>query len=331
MAEPEDDDVDQVADAEEDEVVDGQVDQEDDDQWDEEDDEDVDLLEAEDSAPWSPLPLSVARRYQEQHPDARPNFSFPTVYEENRTEKIRDLATAQAQGAITHRRAAEQVAAELGIEEYDYEKEQENIAAERKRGIGLPELGDGDQLARALGLGGHQGTPERQRDEPEPKRADLSGDAKAQFRRDMRQSASEAVTVIAPELRAPDIIIVPPAARPPARRQVEYDARGRAVRVIETDQGGQRHVLTVERDADGRLVGLRPAEEADQAEPVTPMLTKEETNYRYSGQPDFSCGVCRFFLEPGACQIVNGLIRPVDVCDRFELADGAPQPGDGVP
>jgi hypothetical protein len=47
--------------------------------------------------------------------------------------------------------------------------------------------------------------------------------------------------------------------------------------------------------------------------------TKEEVNYRYAPAPEImSCGRCRFFLrDMGACAQVTGLIRPVDVCDRF--------------
>lgn len=47
---------------------------------------------------------------------------------------------------------------------------------------------------------------------------------------------------------------------------------------------------------------------------------KEEVNYRYSGKDDESCGACKYFREPGACVIVAGLIRPVDVCDKFAVA-----------
>ncbi len=47
-------------------------------------------------------------------------------------------------------------------------------------------------------------------------------------------------------------------------------------------------------------------------------FAKEETNYRYSGDPARSCGACVHFIEPGACAKVSGLIRLVDVCDLFE-------------
>ncbi len=44
---------------------------------------------------------------------------------------------------------------------------------------------------------------------------------------------------------------------------------------------------------------------------------KEDVNYRYAGDKTRACGDCRFFREPGACEIVAGLIRRVDTCDKF--------------
>jgi len=55
-------------------------------------------------------------------------------------------------------------------------------------------------------------------------------------------------------------------------------------------------------------------------------FTKEEVNYRYSGKMDQACGACKYFIEPGGCKIVSGLIRPVDVCDKF---DPRKKPGQG--
>jgi hypothetical protein len=43
-----------------------------------------------------------------------------------------------------------------------------------------------------------------------------------------------------------------------------------------------------------------------------------QVNYRYSGNPAKACGSCKYFIAPGECEIVAGLIRPVDVCDQFE-------------
>jgi hypothetical protein len=56
--------------------------------------------------------------------------------------------------------------------------------------------------------------------------------------------------------------------------------------------------------------------------PDTDLMTKEETNYRYSGDKAQSCGSCAHYVYPGACHIVAGLIRAVDVCDEFEAENG---------
>jgi len=45
---------------------------------------------------------------------------------------------------------------------------------------------------------------------------------------------------------------------------------------------------------------------------------KEDVNYRYASEPTKSCGQCEHFVAPHSCEIVSGLIRPVDVCDKFE-------------
>lgn len=174
-------------------------------------------------APWTPLPTWLARVFQQEHPDAAIDVEFPTVYEENRSEVIRDISTAEAQNYITHRRAAERVVKELGIEQYDYDEEQRHIKAEKAAGIGPAALGGGDGLAKALGMGGGGGNgatppvqatpapsaapsprhrapapappkppavPSRPTPPPapgrEPKRADLSHEEVRGFRRDMR-------------------------------------------------------------------------------------------------------------------------------------------------
>lgn len=46
-------------------------------------------------------------------------------------------------------------------------------------------------------------------------------------------------------------------------------------------------------------------------------FTKEEVNYRYSGEEDEMCGACTHFRPPGSCEMIAGLIRPVDVCNKF--------------
>jgi hypothetical protein len=57
---------------------------------------------------------------------------------------------------------------------------------------------------------------------------------------------------------------------------------------------------------------------------------KEDVNYRYAGDPAHSCGACRHYQEPGSCEIVSGLIRPVDVCDKFTPDGGGAHFGRAV-
>lgn len=201
-----DDDLDDDVDGEEDadELDDGELDDDDGDDDDGDDDE-TDLSEgaATPEAPWAPLPTWLARAYQQANPDAALDLIFPAVYEEDRSVLLKDLITSQEAQYITHRRAAEQAAKELGVENYDYAEEQDNIRAERKAGVGAPPLGAGDDLARTLGLGGPSAVPSapapgppesRRRDEPaEPKRADLAAPAVRAFKRDMRTAEEVAV------------------------------------------------------------------------------------------------------------------------------------------
>ncbi|MGH7393258.1 MAG: hypothetical protein ACREM3_27960, partial [Candidatus Rokuibacteriota bacterium] len=172
----------------------------------------------EPEAPWSPVATDVARRFRQQHPDAAIDVVFPTVYEENRSEVIRDVVTAQAEGHLTHRRAAEIVAKELGIEQYDYEEEQRQIRAERAARVGPLTLGAGDALIPALGAAGD---PSRRRDDREPKRADLSHAAKSRFRKQQREvrALAEAVTQLA-------------AAQRPRAVRYERDEHGAIVRSV---------------------------------------------------------------------------------------------------
>lgn len=207
-----DDDLDDDVDGEEDadELDDGELD--DDDGDDDGDDDETDLSEgaATPEAPWAPLPTWLARAYQQANPDAALDLIFPAVYEEDRSVLLKDLITSQDAQYITHRRAAEQAAKELGVENYDYAEEQDNIRAERKAGVGAPPLGAGDDLAKTLGLGGPPAVPSapapgppqsRRRDEPaEPKRADLAAPAVRAFKRDMRMAEAEAFQLLSMEL-----------------------------------------------------------------------------------------------------------------------------------
>src|SRR5262245_43357771 len=100
-------------------------------------------------APWTPVPLGQIKEWFKTNPDAELETVFPTVYEEDRTSKIKDLATAQGLAYITHRRAAEQTAKELGLEKYDYEDEQEQIKQEM---ASVPQSGlaMGDAIASSV-------------------------------------------------------------------------------------------------------------------------------------------------------------------------------------
>lgn len=75
-----------------------------------------------------------------------------------------------------------------------------------------------------------------------------------------------------------------------------------------------------------KVMGQRP----DELEEEAPLITKAEkpdVNYRYASDRKQSCGQCTHFRSTGICEIVAGLIRRVDTCDRFEAA----QEGFGKP
>ena len=110
--------------------------------------------------PWSPVPTALGKTFINQNRDAQIDIVFPTVYEEDRTAKIKDLATAQALDTITHQRMSEQIAKEMGFENYEYAEEEDQIKEEKKKlqtgstAIGATgELGIADDLASAtIGL-----------------------------------------------------------------------------------------------------------------------------------------------------------------------------------
>lgn len=52
---------------------------------------------------------------------------FPEIVTHDRTAKLKDISLALAEGLISKRRAAEMVAKELGIDSFDWEKEQDEI------------------------------------------------------------------------------------------------------------------------------------------------------------------------------------------------------------
>lgn len=57
-------------------------------------------------------------------------FNFPEFVNEDRTKKIQDLITCKDEKFFTHKRAAEMAAKEMTVNNYDYEKEQEEIQEE---------------------------------------------------------------------------------------------------------------------------------------------------------------------------------------------------------
>jgi hypothetical protein len=158
------------------------------------------LREAGDDPPWAPVPTRIAKTYLRSNEDAMLELNFPRVYEENRSSMLADLSTAQSLGYIGHERAAIQAASELGFDDYDYDLEQQAIAASSGKIQGMqPGAGDGI----AAGVMGQtipgqkpppSGTGSDDRGtsiEPRNKRDDLSGDAQHAFR--MQQKTSEMV------------------------------------------------------------------------------------------------------------------------------------------
>lgn len=65
------------------------------------------------------------------------------------------------------------------------------------------------------------------------------------------------------------------------------------------------------------VMGKRREEEKEELPPEGLKFTKEEVNYRYAAEPKRSCGDCKYYVDNGSCEIVSGLIRRVDTCDRF--------------
>ena len=57
-------------------------------------------------------------------------FILPTIYEEDRSAKFKDVQLAYEVKAISHRRLSTTMASELGAEEYNYDEEMEEITAE---------------------------------------------------------------------------------------------------------------------------------------------------------------------------------------------------------
>lgn len=112
------------------------------------------------AAPWTPVPLGPAKDFIRDHPDADIEFNFPTVFEEDRSAKVKDLLAGNASGFISHRRTSEQYAKEMGFEQYDYDTEQAEIGREKPKAALPPDmLGKNSAIGQSIGstIGGHLG------------------------------------------------------------------------------------------------------------------------------------------------------------------------------
>lgn len=154
---------------------------------------------------WSPVPLSRAREFLAKHEDAQVEFIFPSVYEEDRTRKLQDLSFLEQTKVITHRRFSEQSAKEIGIENYDFDEEQEQIEEEQATAASAvpPESGGGSGGAvRALAVPADErrGPVAGAASDHGVTREDVDGpDARASFR---RMRGVEASAGLAAEVRA---------------------------------------------------------------------------------------------------------------------------------
>jgi hypothetical protein len=104
-------------------------------------------------------------------------FIFPEVKTSNRTEKIKDIQTAEAGRHFSHERSSNMIAAELEVTTYDFQEEMAAIQEEVAAGIGPPQLGLEDDL-----VGDHTETP----GEPAPQ---AGSDANARGYRDRMGTA----------------------------------------------------------------------------------------------------------------------------------------------
>ena len=85
---------------------------------------------------------------------------FPEIGTEDRTAKMKDIATSQALEYLSHKRAATMTASELQITDYDYDDEQEQIRLEREERENDPLYkGDEDPAKIVLGKGGLNQAP----------------------------------------------------------------------------------------------------------------------------------------------------------------------------
>lgn len=181
--------------------------------------------DAQFTPPWAPVPTAVGKKWIEKSPDAQIDIVFPTVYEEDRTAKLKDLGTANGLGVISHQRMSEQMAKELGFEQYEYTDEMRQIQIDAKTisptTVGVADdvasgvlglnVGPGGKITPKKGLnvgpgGGSTGPAGQIINAPAPgmatergsktaatgkgQRAELSGDSTRAFRRDQGSKSS---------------------------------------------------------------------------------------------------------------------------------------------
>ena len=109
------------------------------------------------------------------------------------------------------------------------------------------------------------------------------------------------------------------------RRCVEIHGAEHARRTAESgrDDGGRQAVRAFERGMEQKPeMGMTATADQDdhdvQKTGADHKVSKELTNYRYASDPERSCGKCVHYREPNQCNLVMGLIRPEDTCDKFE-------------
>jgi len=91
------------------------------------------------------------RREDVRGDEADPEWIFPTIYEEDRGAKFRDLGVARDSMSISHQTLATQQAQELGLAEYSYTEEMAQIAREREdEALGLGWWPEGSELAAGM-------------------------------------------------------------------------------------------------------------------------------------------------------------------------------------
>jgi hypothetical protein len=130
-------------------------------------------------APWSEVPTALAKRYIRENPDAAIEVIFPTVYEEDRSSKLKDLGTAEAMEWISHQQAQETALQELGYDSANSSDTADQIRREKaeQRALGVPP----DNAAPEMPWVGDQ----------EPKRASV-----ATLRQDAREAHVPEVKVV---------------------------------------------------------------------------------------------------------------------------------------